>query len=156
VSGAAPLPAVAAAWPELCLQGNSAVGPFPPLRTKKAGAAGLGAALALSSLAAQIVGSPAHTVKAHMVEVGHNEKQRCYEASVDGRAAGLCQYELDGDTVTFTHTVVQPEFEGGGVGSALAKFVLEDSRARGRKVVPACEFISAYIKRHGQYQNLVG
>jgi predicted GNAT family acetyltransferase len=90
-----------------------------------------------------------------MVEVGHNENEQCYEASVDGRAAGFCQYEIEGDTVTFTHTVVRPEFEGEGVGSALAKFVLEDSRAQHRKVVPACEFINAYIRRHGEYQNLV-
>jgi predicted GNAT family acetyltransferase len=90
-----------------------------------------------------------------MVEINHNENDRRYEATVDGRPSGFCQYEIKGDTVTFTHTVVEPEFEGQGVGSALAKFVLEDSRAQQRKVVPVCEFIGAYIRRHGEYKNLV-
>ncbi len=62
---------------------------------------------------------------------------------------------LEGKTITFTHTVVEPEFEGKGVGSALAKHVLDDSRAQGLKVVPACKFIAAYISRHSEYQDLV-
>jgi predicted GNAT family acetyltransferase len=40
------------------------------------------------------------------------------------------------------------------VGSKLAKFVLDDARARGRKVSPLCPFIAAWMKRHPEYDDL--
>ena len=54
-----------------------------------------------------------------------------------------------------THTVVQPEFEGDGVGSALAKHALEKSRASGLTVVPTCKFIAAYIDKHLEFKDLL-
>ncbi len=90
-----------------------------------------------------------------MIEIRNNVAGLVYEAVLDGKQAGVCHYELDGKTVTFTHTVVEPEFAGKGIGSALAKYVLEESRSRGLQVVPACKFIAAYISRHSEYQDLV-
>ena len=90
-----------------------------------------------------------------MIEIKNNVAGHLYQAFLDDKAAGACHYKLDGKTITFTHTVVDPAFEGKGVGSALAKYVLEESRSRGLKVVPACKFIAAYISRHSEYQDLV-
>ena len=90
-----------------------------------------------------------------MVEIKRNESKSRYEATVDGCAAGFAAYERDGRTVKITHTVVQPEFEGEGVGSALAKHVLEQSRASGQKVVPACEFMAAYLDKHPEFKDLL-
>ena len=90
-----------------------------------------------------------------MVEIKRNESSNRYEATVDGRAAGFAAYEWQGRTVTFTHTVVQSEFEGDGVGSALAKHALEQSRASGQTVVPTCEFIAAYIDKHPEFKDLL-
>lgn len=90
-----------------------------------------------------------------MIEVKNNPTANLYEAFLDGKSAGVCHYRIDGQTITFTHTVVDPEFEGKGVGSAIAKHVLDDSRAHGFKVVPTCKFIATYISRHSEYQDLV-
>ena len=90
-----------------------------------------------------------------MTEVTDNTSKHRYEASMDGKPVGFCEYERLGDTVTFTHTVVQPEFERQGVGSALAGFALDDSRARGLKVVPACQFIKDHISRHPEFRDLL-
>lgn len=64
-------------------------------------------------------------------------------------------YERSGDRIIFLHTEVPPELEGHGVASTLAKAALEDARARRQKVVPLCPFVSAYIKRHPEYADLV-
>ena len=82
------------------------------------------------------------------ISVSENRGAHRYEATVEGVPAGTCQYELAGRIVTFTHTVVDPAYEGRGVGSALARRALDDARKRGLGVVPACRFIAAYIERH--------
>lgn len=90
-----------------------------------------------------------------MPEPHDNRERHRYELAVDGHKA-VAEYALDGDTITFTHTLVPPELEGQGVGSRLVKFALDDVRSRGLKVVPQCSFVRAYIRRHAEYQNLTG
>ena len=47
------------------------------------------------------------------------------------------------------------EYEGQGAGSQLARQALDDSRARGRRVVARCPFISSWIERHPDYADLL-
>jgi predicted GNAT family acetyltransferase len=89
------------------------------------------------------------------VEVRDNEPLDRYEAWVDGELAGFSQYRRDGGRLVFHHTEVQPEFEGRGVGSRLASGALDDVRSRGLYLTPECPFISAYIRRHPAYADLV-
>jgi predicted GNAT family acetyltransferase len=84
----------------------------------------------------------------------HPEKHR-YEANLDGQLAGYCEYNLLKNAVMFTHTEVLPAFEGRGVGSAIARHVLDDARAQGLPVIPACQFIAGYIRKHREYVDLV-
>ncbi|MGB8652784.1 MAG: GNAT family N-acetyltransferase [Mycobacteriales bacterium] len=88
-------------------------------------------------------------------EVTDNPELSRYEVVVDGRPAGHAEYVLRGDQVVFTHTEVSSDFEGQGVGSALARGALDDVRAKGRTVVPRCPFIRAWIDKHPQYGDLV-
>ena len=84
----------------------------------------------------------------------HPEKHR-YEAAIDGQLAGYCEYNLLSNAVMFTHTEVLPAFEGQGVGSAIARHVLDEARARGAAVIPVCQFIAGYIRKHREYVDLV-
>lgn len=90
------------------------------------------------------------------VATSHNPQDSRYEARVDGELAGFAEYELGDGLVTFTHTEVDDRFEGQGVGSALARYALDDVRAEGaRRVRPECPFIARWISRHAEYQDLV-
>lgn len=90
------------------------------------------------------------------VVVTNNDSASRYEAHVDGLLAGFADYRLKDDAILFTHTEVDPTFEGQGVGGALARFALDDVRTDGtRKVVPLCPFIKAWLERHPDYQSLV-
>lgn len=75
-------------------------------------------------------------------------QQRRYELSLDGRVAGFIDYRDSGNARQLVHTEVLPEHEGRGLGAQLARFALDDARRHGRKVVPVCSFIAAYVKRH--------
>ena len=88
-------------------------------------------------------------------EVRDAPQQHRYEATVDGTLAGFAVYRDEAGVRVFVHTEVFPEFEGRGVGSALASGALDDVRASGGSLVAQCPFISAYIERHPDYADLV-
>ena len=90
-----------------------------------------------------------------MARVEKNAAAAQYEMQVDGETA-LVQYRDKGDgRVCLIHTEVPQALEGRGIGSSLAKGVLEAVRAEGWTVVPQCTFIANYIDRHPEYQDLV-
>jgi len=74
--------------------------------------------------------------------------------NVDGHLAYVAYSRAPG-TITFIHTIVPEALAGRGIGSTLAKFVLDEARAHGEKVIPQCPFVAAYIKKHKEYQDLV-
>ena len=90
------------------------------------------------------------------VQVTRNDDLTRYEAHLDGALAGFAEYQLTDILVVFTHTEVEPAAEGQGVGSALARWALDDVRDQGtRTVLPICPFIKAWIDRHPDYADLL-
>ncbi|MET3495147.1 GNAT family N-acetyltransferase [Variovorax boronicumulans] len=84
-----------------------------------------------------------------------NEAAHRYEASIGGQLAGYAEFNLLTDAIMFTHTEVLPEHEGKGVGSGLAKHVLNEARDKALHVIPVCQFIAGYIRKHREYADLV-
>ena len=89
------------------------------------------------------------------IVVRDNAQEHRYEIFVDGDLAGFSAYRDDGSLRVFTHTKVDNDYEGQGVGSALAKGALDDTRRRGEAVVARCPFVAAYIERHPEYADLL-
>lgn len=90
------------------------------------------------------------------VVTSDNPSASRYEAHIGGELAGFAEYQLTDTLVVFTHTEVDERFEGRGVGSALARFGLDDVRAGGtRQVLPVCPFIKSWIGKHPEYTDLV-
>jgi uncharacterized protein len=89
------------------------------------------------------------------VEVRDVPERNRYEAVIDGKVAGFIEYRVANGDRAFMHTEVSDEFEGKGVGSALAQGALEDLRTRRLKVRPFCPFVSGWIRRHEDYLELV-
>lgn len=86
--------------------------------------------------------------------VVRNSSESRFEIVIDQHLARL-DYALEGSTIVFTHTEVPPELEGRGLGSKLAQAGLGFAQAQGYKVHPLCGFISSYIQRHPEYQELL-
>ena len=81
------------------------------------------------------------------MDVTDNRAESRFELTCEGGPA-FAAYQLDGDTITFTHTVVPEAAEGHGIGSTLIAGALVQARERGLKVVPQCAFVAAYLARH--------
>jgi uncharacterized protein len=69
---------------------------------------------------------------------------------------GLADYELDGDTVSFTHTETLPGNGGRGLAKQLVVAMLDDARANGLNVLPYCSYVAKVIAEHpAEYLGLV-
>ncbi|CAN5403149.1 GNAT family N-acetyltransferase [soil metagenome] len=90
-----------------------------------------------------------------MAEVRDNTEESQFEILVDDVVAGYAVYRRRPGRIFFVHTVVDPAFEGQGLGSQLVVAALDAVRAECLKVVPLCPFFAAYIDGHPQYQDLV-
>lgn len=77
-----------------------------------------------------------------------DERARRYELWVGDDRVGFSAYRREPGRVTFTHTVVDPAFEGHGYGSAIARAVVADAVERGDTIVPRCPFIRSWLEKH--------
>jgi predicted GNAT family acetyltransferase len=89
-----------------------------------------------------------------MEKVVDNRAEHEFELVVGDHRA-IAAYQMEDDTIVFTHTLVPKKLEGRGVGSRLIKAALDSARDRGLKVIPQCPFVKAYIERHPEYQALL-
>ena len=87
-------------------------------------------------------------------EVTHNTEELRFEMSVDGYLAVL-NYIPMGEIITFTHTGVPPAIGNRGLGSKLVETGLDYARESGLKVRSTCWFVSKYIRRNPEYQDLL-
>jgi uncharacterized protein len=78
-----------------------------------------------------------------------------YEVHVGGELAGFVVYDLRGPQIDLIHTQVDPRFQGEGLASHLARFSLDDARARDLAVLPYCPYVRSWIGKHPDYADLV-
>jgi predicted GNAT family acetyltransferase len=75
-------------------------------------------------------------------------ERRRFEARLGSRVIGFSRYNENHEQIALVHTEIEPDMEGKGYGSVLARAVLDDVRSRGVPVVVRCPFIAAYVRRH--------
>ena len=74
-----------------------------------------------------------------------------------GHGDAVIEYDtVDARTFDYHHTFVPPAFRGGGIASQLTDYALRYARDNGFKVRPTCPFVARYLKRHPEFQPLVG
>ena len=83
-----------------------------------------------------------------------NEAESRFELDVGGTIAFVV-YRKSPGTITLVHTEVPPELGGKGIGSKLARAVLEAVRVQGHKLTVECEFIQGFMGKHPQYNDLL-
>lgn len=93
-------------------------------------------------------------VKLDDLKVIHNEQAHRFEFHADG-LLGLLTYRRFPDRIVFDHTEVPPPLEGKGLAAKLARFALDFARQEHLRVIPLCPYISSFLRKHTEYQDLI-
>jgi uncharacterized protein len=88
------------------------------------------------------------------IAVNHNVAANRFDAHV-GAEVAIAEYRLTPGTITFTHTFVPPGLSNRGIASQLIAAGLKMAREHDLKVVSQCQFVSAYMRRHPEVQDLL-
>jgi predicted GNAT family acetyltransferase len=77
-----------------------------------------------------------------------------YELAVDGEVAFL-SYRRRDDHILLAHTEVPDAFRGRGYGGVLARHALDEARTASLQVIVKCPFVTAWLKRHHEYDDII-
>nr|WP_228734984.1 GNAT family N-acetyltransferase [Xanthomonas euvesicatoria] len=92
--------------------------------------------------------------EASTVHAEHDPDRQRFNIDTDGHRAELA-YRREGEIMTITHTQVPDAISRHGVAAALVEDALTFARQHGLKVIPACSYADAYLRRHPQYHDLL-
>src|ERR1700733_7475514 len=83
-------------------------------------------------------------------------EQSRFEIRVGGELAGLAEYRRRPPLIAFTHTLIDPRFDGQGLAHRLVSTALSQARSAGLAVLPFCPFVRSFIADHrDEYLDLV-
>ncbi|MDM8358410.1 GNAT family N-acetyltransferase [Pandoraea communis] len=80
-------------------------------------------------------------------------KHRFEYVSQGERAVAI--YSLEGNVITFVHTLVPEALQGQGIARQLVLAGLASARERGLRVVPQCPVFAAYMRAHPETHDLL-
>jgi uncharacterized protein len=77
-----------------------------------------------------------------------------YTVAVAGETVGLAAVADRDNQRVFYHTEVEERFGGRGLATILVAEALEATRADGKRVVPVCPMVAAFIKKHPEFNDI--
>lgn len=89
-----------------------------------------------------------------MVEVRMDQSRNRASAFDGDKEIGYCTYEPDGNVLTVTHTVVEPEYGGQGLARKLMDEVVAFAREQGYKIVPVCSYVVHAFEKDASYADV--
>ena len=86
------------------------------------------------------------------IPVTNNPEKSRFEFVV-GEDIAFLDYELEGDTIRYTHTEVPPALQGNGLGKKLAFAVLDYAQNNNLEVEAICPVVIKAVKENPKYQS---
>jgi len=87
--------------------------------------------------------------------ISHNSARHRFEIELDGAVIGKSYYREEEGRRVFTHTEVDPEYQGQGLAGQLIKVALDDTRDAGLRIVPQCPAVAKYVSKNHEYDEIV-
>ncbi len=88
------------------------------------------------------------------VPITDNADAKRFELEEDGHLA-FADYSLSGNTLHIHYVEAAPTLRGKGTAGRLMEAVAELARQNNWRVVPICGYAAAWLRRHGEYHQLL-
>lgn len=89
------------------------------------------------------------------VEIHHDTGSQEFTVTLDQDQAELSYAKPQDKVIDFQHTFVPRTFRGKGLANKLIEAGLEYARQQQCQVLASCPVVSAFIRRHQHYQDLL-
>jgi hypothetical protein len=90
------------------------------------------------------------------IETRHEPERNRFAAVIDGEVAHLDYAEPAEGVLDYRHTWVPEPLRKRGIGERLVLDALDWAREHGYRVIPTCPFVHAVVRRHSEYDDLIG
>lgn len=87
-------------------------------------------------------------------QVIHKPSEKVFSLKLND-GVGTVQYQKEGNIYNLMHTLVPDAYQGKGVGSHIAKEVLNYCQHNNIPVRITCSFLIKYIEKHPEYKSIV-
>ena len=84
----------------------------------------------------------------------HEKGNKRFVIYVDKYEA-FVEYNTGEGKLNLHHTHTDPELRGKGLAAQVVRAALEFARKNNLKVVPTCSYVRAFLKKNGEYDELV-
>ena len=86
--------------------------------------------------------------------IAHHPIPGRFATEVDGQQAHL-DYEMAGDVMHITHTIVPDAIAGRGIAGDLVQAAFELARQEMWRVKPVCSYAEGWVAKHPQYKEML-
>ncbi|MGV8874396.1 MAG: GNAT family N-acetyltransferase [Rhodococcus sp. (in: high G+C Gram-positive bacteria)] len=96
------------------------------------------------------------TVDKTGAEVEIAQQSDRFTITVEGAQVGFTEFVDDEDSRrVFFHTEVDAAYGGRGLATILVQHALDATRADGRRIVPICTLVAAFVGKHPEFDDIV-
>jgi len=83
-----------------------------------------------------------------------NETKKRFEIEINGHFAFINYGERE-NQIALVHTETEPELAGTGAAAAVVEKTLQFIKNSGKKLLPFCPYVFAFIKKHQEWKAIV-
>lgn len=88
------------------------------------------------------------------LRLNKNEDKKRFELNINGYFAFI-NYKETETQISLIHTETDPELQGQGAAAAVVEKTLNYIKESGKKLLPYCPYVFAFIKKHPEWKTIV-
>lgn len=89
------------------------------------------------------------------ITVVFEPEQNRSAAYIDGKKVGECEFTVEGNIWSITHTGVDPAYGGRGIAKMLVLKVIEKARNRQVKINPICSYAKRVMEGNEEFSDVL-
>ena len=91
-----------------------------------------------------------------MKEITHEPDAHRYVLRIDGDIVAVVDYALNGNQISFHHTVTNPQFRNKGYAAEVVEFAIDDVEKNSTyRVIPMCWYVADWFEAHREREGLL-